>query len=113
MQKEFINIASHELRTPIQPILNLTEIIRSETKEPHQQELLDVTIRNAKRLKRLTDDILDVSKIESQSLNLRRELFNLEDVITNSISDITTNRYLNKDNKINTVKIIYQPQDVL
>src|ERR671930_553327 len=113
MKDEFINVAAHELRTPIQPMLSLTEVVRSKINETEQQELADVTIRNAKRLKRLTDDILDVSKIESQSLNLRRELFNLEDVITNSISDITTNRYLNKDNKINTVKIIYQPQDVL
>ena len=114
MQKEFINIASHELRTPIQPILNLTEIIRSKIKEPQLQELLDITIRNAKRLKRPTDDILDVSKIESQCLNLKKERFNLKDVITNSISDIMTNRYLNKENnnKINTVKIICEPQDV-
>jgi signal transduction histidine kinase len=111
MQKEFINIASHELRTPIQPILNLTEIIRSKIKEPHQQELLDVTIRNAKRLQRLTDDILDVTKIESKALNLKKERFNLKDVITNSIGDIITNRYLNKgNNKINAVKIIYQPR---
>jgi signal transduction histidine kinase len=112
MQKEFINVASHELRTPIQPIVTLTEIIRTKTKEPQQQELLDITIRNAKRLKRLTDDILDVSKIESQSLNLRKERFNLKDAITNSISDIVTNRYMDKDNKINTVKIISQSQDV-
>ncbi|MFL6420637.1 MAG: sensor histidine kinase [Nitrososphaeraceae archaeon] len=113
MQKEFINIASHELRTPIQPIVTLTEIIRTKIKEPQQQELLDITIRNAKRLKRLTDDILDVSKIESQSLNLRKERFNLKDAITNSISDIVTNRYMDKDNKINTVKIINESQDVI
>jgi signal transduction histidine kinase len=112
MQREFINIASHELRTPIQPILNLTEVLRSKIKESQQQELVDVTIRNAKRLKRLIDDILDVSKIESQSLNLKKERFNLKDVITSSIYDIMTNRYLNKDNKINTVKIICEPQDV-
>jgi signal transduction histidine kinase len=96
MQKEFINIASHELRTPIQPIVTLTEIICAKIKEPHQQELLDVTIRNAKRLKRLADDILDVSRIESQSLNLKKERFNLKDVITNSISDIVTNRQMDK-----------------
>jgi signal transduction histidine kinase len=113
MQKEFINIASHELRTPIQPIVTLTEIIRAKIKEPHQQELLDVTIRNAKRLKRLADDILDVSRIESQSLNLKKERFNLKDVITNSISDIVTNRQMDKDNKINTVKIINESQDVI
>ena len=112
MQKEFINIASHELRTPIQPIVSLTEIIRTKIKEPQQQELLDVTIRNAKRLQRLTDDILDVSKIESQSLNLKKERFNLKDVIINCISDIVTNRHLDNDNGINAVKIISEAQDV-
>src|SRR4029079_17050780 len=79
MQKEFINVAAHELRTPIQPILSLTEVLRSKIKEPQQQELVDVTIRNAKRLQRLTEDILDVTKIESGSLNLKKEFFNLND----------------------------------
>jgi len=59
MQKEFINIAAHELKTPIQPILGLTEILRSQIKDVKQQELLEVTIRNAKRLQQLTNDILD------------------------------------------------------
>ena len=112
MQKEFIDIASHELRTPIQPIVTLTEIIRSKIKEPQQQEFLDVTIRNAKRLKRLTDDMLDVSKIESQSLNLKKERFNLKDVIAYTVSDIMTNRYLDKDDRINTVKITSESHDV-
>ena len=52
MQKEFINIAAHELRTPIQPILGLSEILRSKIREDdyEQKELLDTVIRNAKRL---------------------------------------------------------------
>src|SRR5262249_48991625 len=77
LKDEFINVAAHELRTPIQPILSVTEIIRSQIKEPHQQELFDIVIRNAKRLKRLTEDILDISIIESQSLKLNKERFNL------------------------------------
>jgi phospho-acceptor domain-containing protein len=68
MQEEFINVAAHELRTPIQPILGLSEVLRCNAKDPKQRELLDVTIRNAKRLQQLTNDILDVTKIESQSL---------------------------------------------
>jgi two-component system, OmpR family, sensor histidine kinase VicK len=50
MQKEFINIAAHELKTPIQPILGLTEVLRSQIKDVKQQEILEITIRNAKRL---------------------------------------------------------------
>ena len=89
MQKDFINIAAHELRTPIQPILGLTEIVRSRTSNTDDAKLLEVVIRNAKRLHRLTEDILDVSKIESQSLHLRKERFNIIDIINNAITDST------------------------
>jgi signal transduction histidine kinase len=111
MKNEFINVAAHELRTPIQPILSLTESIRSKIKEPQQQELLDVTIRNAKRLQRLTEDILDVTKIESHSLNLKKESFNLNDVITNVMEDIVANT-AQKSHYANLIKLAYQPRDI-
>ncbi|MFL6358555.1 MAG: ATP-binding protein [Nitrososphaeraceae archaeon] len=111
MKNEFINVAAHELRTPIQPILSLTESIRSKIKEPQQQELLDVTIRNAKRLQRLTEDILDVTKIESHALNLKKEQFNLNDVITNVIEDIVANT-AQKSQHANLIKLAYQPRDI-
>ena len=53
MKNEFINVAAHELRTPIQPILGLSEVLRTRIKDTQQQELLDVVIRNAKRSQRL------------------------------------------------------------
>jgi two-component system, OmpR family, sensor histidine kinase VicK len=89
MQKEFINIAAHELRTPIVPILNLSELLYSNTKEgqqrqiqeEQQKEMLEIILRNANRLHQLTEDILDVTRIESQILQIRKERFNLNDVI--------------------------------
>jgi two-component system sensor histidine kinase VicK len=84
-------------------------------------QLLEVIFRNAKRLYRLTEDILDVTKIESQSLNLNKEQFNLNDVIKNAIDDITTDRlssspYSSKktnNNNNNATKLLYyKPQDV-
>jgi signal transduction histidine kinase len=90
MQKEFINVAAHELRTPIQPILGLSEILRSRlTKTPGWQghDLLDIIIRNAKRLQRLAEDILDVTRIESQSLRLKKERFSLNQMVSNIIED--------------------------
>jgi signal transduction histidine kinase len=111
MKNEFINVAAHELRTPIQPILGLTEILRSKIKEPEQQELLDVTIRNAKRLQRLTEDILDVTKIESKSLNLNKEVFNLNDIITNTVDDIVAN-IAKKSQHANLIKLAYQRRDI-
>src|SRR5690242_18797772 len=112
MQKEFINIAAHELRTPIQPILGLTENLRSHTKDIEQAKLLEVINRNAKRLKQLTEDILDVTKIESQSLDLKKEQFNLNDIVVNSIDDTMTNKQSSKIEK-NLIKLQYhQPQDI-
>ncbi|HYT43839.1 MAG TPA: HAMP domain-containing sensor histidine kinase, partial [Methylomirabilota bacterium] len=87
MQKEFIDIAAHELKTPIQPILGLTEILHSQIKDVKQKELLDTIYRNAKRLNRLTEDVLDLTKIESQSLQLHTEQFNLREMILNTIAD--------------------------
>jgi signal transduction histidine kinase len=113
MQKEFINIAAHELRTPIQPILGLSEIVLRSTKDAEQAKLLEIINRNAKRLQRLTEDILDVTKIESQSLNLKREYFNLNDVITNAIDDIMINKISQQtEDNDNAIKLLYTPQDL-
>jgi signal transduction histidine kinase len=97
MQREFINVAAHELRTPIQPILGLTELLRSQIKDVKQREFLDITIRNAKRLQRLTEDILDVTKVETKSLGLKKELFDLNEMIMNAISD--SKNQISKENK--------------
>src|SRR5215813_6478684 len=100
MQQEFINVAAHELRTPIQPILGLADILRSkETDGGQDAEYLDVIIRNAKRLQRLTQDILDISRIESKSLDLKKESFNLSEMILNAIAD--SNNQVAKEHKDN------------
>ena len=98
MQKEFIDIAAHELRTPIQPILGLSQILQSKIKDNdnntnniHYQELLNPIVRNAKRLQQLTEDILDVTKIESQSLQLKKDLLNVNEVILAVIADYGRN----------------------
>jgi signal transduction histidine kinase len=110
MKDEFVNIAAHELRTPIQPILGLSEIIRPKV-NAEDREYVDVIVRNAKRLQRLTEEILDVTKIESHSLKLKKEEFNLKDVIENCINDEIVNKYSNSD-KEKKPKILYQPKDI-
>ena len=113
MQKEFIGIAAHELRNPIQPILGLAEIVKSKIDDSKQSELLDVIIRNAKRVQRLTEDILNVTKIESQSLDLKKEHFNLSDVMTNAIDDIMINIDFLKQSRKKEIKLLYnQPEDI-
>jgi len=111
MQEEFINIAAHELRTPIQPIIGLSEVLRSRKKgdiekveeQIQQDELLDVIIRNAKRLGRLSEDILDVTRIESQLMLLKKEKFNLNQLILNAVED--SRNQITKENKDNNIKI--------
>jgi two-component system, OmpR family, sensor histidine kinase VicK len=87
MQKEFINIAAHELRNPIQPILGLSNIVHSEVTDTRHRELLEVVIRNAKRLKRLTENVLDVTKIESHSLKLNKEQVNLNIIVSEVLKE--------------------------
>jgi signal transduction histidine kinase len=106
IQREFINVAAHELRTPIQPIIAITDIIYSRSKEDREkQELLEIIMRNAKRLKRLTDDILDIAKIESQYLQIQKEWFSLEDVISSLVYQHKAN-LKEKENDINLNFII-------
>jgi signal transduction histidine kinase len=107
MQKEFINIAAHELRTPIQPVLSLTQIIRSKIKDVEQGELLDVVIRNAKRLHQLAEDILDITRIESQSLKLNKERFNLNDLISNVMQDYRNQVEKDHDN----ISLLYESKN--
>jgi two-component system, OmpR family, sensor histidine kinase VicK len=88
MQREFINIAAHELRTPIQPILGLADIVGSKVKEDKQlSQLMEAINRNAKRLQRLTEDILDVTRIEGNKLILHRSIFDLRATILELITD--------------------------
>ena len=98
MQQDFINIAAHELRTPIQPILGLTEVALSKivkTGDSELTQLLNIIYRNAKRLQQLTEDILDVTRIEShQPLILNKQLVNLDDLIAKTISDMARTKEL-------------------
>jgi signal transduction histidine kinase len=99
LKDEFINIAAHELRGPMQPILGLAEVLRyrkrdqgdssnsSSVSKQEDNKLLDIIIRNAKRLLRLEQNILDVARIESQSLRLEKERFNVNEKIQNVIND--------------------------
>jgi signal transduction histidine kinase len=85
MQKEFINIASHEMKTPTQAILGFSNLL--ETHPEKKMEINQGIKRNAARLQRLTNDILDVTRIESHTLKLNKERFNLNDLISHIIED--------------------------
>jgi signal transduction histidine kinase len=88
-QREFISIAAHELRAPIQPILGLAEVLKSrqEVQMEKQRELLSIIIRNAKRLKELTENILDITRIENKSLELQKEPLDIDEIVVGVYND--------------------------
>ena len=106
MKSTFINIAAHEFRNPVQPIIGLADVMYSKVKDEEQRELLEIIMRNANRLKRLTDNLLDVTKIESQSLALDKERLNLNDLILEVLKD-----YVDKQ-KTQMVKIVYDFKNI-
>ena len=93
IQNDFIKIAAHELRNPIQPILGLSQIVKSMITQKKEVNInqtcdfLDVIIRNARKLQRLTDDVLDINRIETNSLHIRKEAFNLKELIQVVVDD--------------------------
>ncbi|HYY71116.1 MAG TPA: ATP-binding protein [Nitrososphaeraceae archaeon] len=118
MQKEFINVAAHELRTPIMPILGLSELLYNKIvkgnnlKQETLKEHLQIIVRNSYRLHKLVEAVLDVTKLESRIFKLNTELVELNEVIANVVIDfenlIKNKKYDDGKNK-NNVKIIYEP----
>jgi signal transduction histidine kinase len=106
MQREFINIAAHELRTPAQSVLGYAELMREDImdKQDASRESIDAIHRNAKRLQRLTNNILDVSRIESQTLNLDKEVFDLNDLLSKIVEDYENRTPKDDRNLINKTR---------
>lgn len=113
MQKEFINVAAHELRTPIMPILGDAQYIERQFNSEDlriqiEKDQISSLIRNAKRLDRLASDILDVTRIESKSLKLHKERINLKDVVYGNLADVK--KYDNEGYQLPEIR--YTPKDV-
>ena len=96
MQDEFINIASHELRTPTQAVLTCSELLRRHPER--REEMIQPIYRNAERLLRLTNDILDVTRIEGKTLKLNKEKFNVSNLLSKLIEDYKNNIEKNNGN---------------
>ena len=91
MQKEFIELVAHELRTPITPIIGFTEHVRDQLTDNNQIELLDVVINNSKKLQILTEKILDVTRIEGKLFKLQKEKFSLNQLILDIVKGFEDN----------------------
>ena len=88
MQKEFVNIVAHDLRTPLTPIIGLTEYVRDNTKDVHHMELLDRVVKDAKKLSYLNEKILDVTRFESKLFKPNKEVFSLNELIVTVIKEL-------------------------
>jgi signal transduction histidine kinase len=108
LKNEFINVAAHEIKTPIQPIITLAEVIQQEgiNNIEKNKQLLDIIFRNAKRLMRISEDVLDVARIESGSFSLNKEKFNLKEMIIDILKEYEQ-KLQNKKN----IKLVYQSHE--
>jgi two-component system sensor histidine kinase VicK len=112
LQKDFVHIAAHELKNPIQPILGLSGLLMKHkpTDENEFHNIVKTINRNAKKLIQLSNDILDVTKIETKNLILNKELFNIKELIAEIIEDYKKNQRDNGNVKL-TYKILYSNKD--
>ena len=125
IQKDFVNVAAHELRTPTQSILGYTELLKiiyeqeeqegsehgsKKTNNIESKKAIDAIFRNATRLDKLANDILDVTKIESNILNLNKQRFNLSQKIRDVVSDVTTDE-MRKDPHVKNINISFESKE--
>ena len=85
LQTEFINIASHEIKTPIQALLTYSELLQSEPEK--NESYVDAVKRNALRLKLLSNNLLDLTKIQNKTLVINKDRFDLSEVISFMVGD--------------------------
>ena len=103
MQKEFINIAAHELRNPIQPLVLSSESLKGSMPD---EERVSIVIRNAKKLQTLANEILDITKIESKTLKLNKEIVDVNEIIVYGMKDLLSNPAIAEGK----VSLIYEPR---
>ena len=109
LQKDFINVAAHELRTPIMPILGLSQflyekVLNKNLKQEILKESLQIIVRNSSRLHKLIESLLDVTRIESDKLRLNKERFDIYKLVNDTINDFT-NKFENTEKNI--FKVVY------
>jgi nitrogen-specific signal transduction histidine kinase len=105
MQKEFINIAAHELRNPIQPLVLSSESLKGSMPD---EERVSIVIRNAKKLQTLANEILDITKIESKTLKLNKEIVDVNEIIVYGMKDLLSNPAIAEGK----VSLTYEPGKV-
>ena len=107
IEHDFINIASHEIKTPVQSILTYSELIYSNLSEIHP-EYIEAIYRNALRLQRLSKNLLDVTKIENHTFRLQNEKFDVNELVLSIIQDFVMHVH-NSGMKTN-IQFLFSPK---
>ena len=102
LEKDFINFAAHELRNPVQPIIGFSELLYSKIENQEHRRLLDEVILNARRLEKLARVMLDVTRIENNSLILTKETVDTAKVVKDIVDSYNQN--LREKNVVNKSK---------
>ena len=110
VKAEFLNIAAHEFRTRIQPIIGLSELLKSSRSNTSQQQFLEIIINNAKRLQKLADKNLDATKIEDNLLKLNRSKFDINELVIKVSTEYQ--HIIDKENCKKDLKIITESSDL-
>lgn len=87
-QKEFVNMVGHEMKTSIQAILTYSELLQNKHDES-REDYIKAILRNAQRLKMLSDNLTDLTKIDANIMKLRKERFDLGALIVSLVEDFT------------------------
>ncbi|NET91109.1 MAG: response regulator [Kamptonema sp. SIO1D9] len=110
-KSEFLANMSHEIRTPMNAILGVSELLLRGQFSPEQRKLLEMLKANGKRLLKLIDDILDLSKIEARKLNLHSRPFNLDELLQ-SLNDSFASQANQKQIQLNLEVAANVPKDL-
>jgi len=112
LQKEFVNVAAHELKTPVQPLLGAAELLEAQLEGKEKIEVtrseIEMILRNAMRLGRLSADILEISRIDSGALKLNKETFSLAYIIAAAVKDAKVQSNFDPEK----LAISYHPDDL-
>ena len=105
-------MAAHELRNPIQPIIGFSELLYSKIEDQEQRHLLDQVMLNARRLERLAEIMLDVTRIEKNSLVLKKEIIDisemLKDIVERYNHNLEERKVRSKEQEVWRLRVIYE-----